>query len=245
MKLPRSLTESAGVHPIARFADGTPAIIEVPTKLAVDNASGSVGRPITVLEFPNTHGGSIILWNLTLDPARTDWPVQGVFLPAIAEILLRTRPQGSTGSTAIQPGNPLVWSSNDPARNGAVTLLGPANEPLELTETNSPDGTVWQAKQPATPGLHRWQISGQNVDFTAVNFPESESDLRPLDASPTFGKLVSTGDSLARQATLAQGLPLWPWLALTVVLCLALESLIHARKPRLQQPRLQDARPRI
>ena len=217
LKFPRSLTESAGARPIARFADGTPAIIEFPTKSA-----------------------SIILWNLPLDPVLTDWPMQGVFLPAIAEILLRTRPQGSAESAETQPGSPLVWSSNDPARNGAVTLLGPANESLALTETNSPDGTVWQSKDPATPGLYRWQISGQNVDFTAVNFPESESDLRPMDASPTFGNLVSSGDSLARQATLAQGLPLWPWLALAAVLFLALESLIHARKPKPQ-----DARPRI
>ena len=194
---------------IARYADGTPAIMEFPTKAA-----------------------SIILWNLPLDAAQTDWPVQGVFLPAIAEILLRTRPQGSAESAQIQPGSPLVWSSNDPARNGAVTLLGPANETLALTETSSPDGTVWQSKLPATPGLHRWQISGQNVDFTAVNFPESETDLRPMDASPTFGNLVSSGDSLARQATLAQGLPLWPWIALAAVVFLALESLIVGRSSR-------------
>ena len=209
LQLPRSLTDAAGARLIARYADGTPAIMEFPTKAA-----------------------SIILWNLPLDAAQTDWPVQGVFLPAIAEILLRTRPQGSAESAQIQPGSPLVWSSNDPARNGAVTLLGPANETLALTETSSPDGTVWQSKLPATPGLHRWQISGQNVDFTAVNFPESESDLRPMDASPTFGNLVSSGDSLARQATLAQGLPLWPWIALAAVVFLALESLIVGRSSR-------------
>ena len=220
LKLPHALSETAGAKPIARFADTTPAIIEFPTKSATNDAAGSPG---------NSHGGSIILWNLPLEPAMTDWPSQGVFLPAIAEILLRTRPQGSAETTQVQPGSPLVWSSNDPSRNGAVTLLGPANEPLDLTETNTPDGTVWQSKQPATPGLHRWQISGQTVDYTAVNFPESESDLRPLDSSPSFGNLVSSNDSLARQATLAQGLPLWPWLTLLTLLFLAAESLIHAR----------------
>jgi hypothetical protein len=211
LRLPESLGSTTGARPIARYADGPPALVEYPTKSA-----------------------SILLWNLPLDPARTDWPVQGVFLPAIAEILLRTRPQGTATTTESLPGSLLAWTSADSARIGAVTLLGPSNEPLPLTESTTADGTRWQANQPAIPGLHRWQISGQAVDFAAVNFPESESDLRPLDASPVFGNLVTGADSLARQATLAQGLPLWPWLVLSALLFLALESLIHAKGTRLQ-----------
>ena len=238
LQLPHSLTEIAGARLIARYADGVPAILEFPTEPAVGpEAAGSAGNPATAMDVRKHHGGSILVWNLPFESAQTDWPVQGVFLPAIAEILLRTRPQGSAEAATTQPGSPLVWTSNDPARNGAVTLIGPANQALALTETTTPDGTVWQAHQPATPGLYRWQISGQNVDFTAVNFPDSESDLRPLEAAPGFGKLDAGGDTLARQATLAQGLPLWPWLVLTAVLCLALESLIHSRKPRPLDPR--------
>jgi hypothetical protein len=206
LRLARSLSESAGARPIASYADGTPALIEFPTSAA-----------------------PILLWNLPLDPAKTDWPTQGVFLPAIAEILLRTRPLGSADFSQVLPGSPLVWTSADSSHNGAVTLLGPENKPVELTESTTPDGTLWQARQPATPGLHRWQISGQTIDFIAVNFPESESDLRPLAESPAFGKKVSGTDSLARQAALSQGLPLWPWLAAAALAFLALESLIHSR----------------
>ena len=164
-----------------------------------------------------------------MDPAKTDWPIQGSFLPAIAEILLRTRPQGSAETAYSLPGSPLTWSSADPAHAGAITLLGPNAQPIEITESTTPDGTLWQSKHPATPGLHRWQISGQPIAFTAVNFPDSESDLRPLDSTPAFGKLDSNADSLVRQAALAQGLPLWPWLVLTALLFLAIESLIHSR----------------
>ena len=181
-----------------------------------------------LLECP-TEGASILLWNLPLDPAKTDWPTQGAFLPAIAEIFLRTRPRGTAEPAYSLPGSPLSWSSSDPAHAGAVTLLGPTSEPLPLTETTTAEGTRWHSKTPAIPGIYRWQFSGQPIAFTAVNFPDSESDLRPLEATPAFGKLDASNDSLVRQAALAQGLPLWPWLALAALLFLLLESLVHSR----------------
>ncbi|MCX6878865.1 MAG: VWA domain-containing protein [Verrucomicrobia bacterium] len=207
LRLPASLASLPGIRPIASFADGIPALLEGPTDKA-----------------------SILLWNLPLDPAKTDWPTQGSFLPAIAEILLRTRPRSSAEPAYALPGTPLTWSSTDPAHAGALTLLGPAAEPIEITESTTADGTLWQSKAPATPGLYRWQISGQPIAFSAVNFPDSESDLRPLEATPAFGKLEASSDSLVRQAALAQGLPLWPWLALAGILCLMLESIIHTRQ---------------
>lgn len=206
LRLPSSLVTLPGVRPIANFSDGTPSLLEHPTENA-----------------------PIILWNLPLDPAKTDWPVQGAFLPCIAEILLRTRSRVSAEPPVSLPGAPLTWSSTDPAHAGAVTLAGPASEPLEITESTTPDGTVWRSKSPATPGIHRWQMSGQTIACTAVNFPDSESDLRPLDSTPAIGKLDSSGDALVRQAALAQGLPLWPWLALAAILFLLGESLIHSR----------------
>ena len=206
LRIPASLAAAKGVRTIANYADGSPALLEHPT----DNAS-------------------ILLWNLPLDPAKTDWPMQGSFLPAIAEILLRTRPRGSAGPNQSLPGGPLTWSSTDPAHAGAVTLAGPSFEPLEITESASPNGTVWRSKLPATPGIHRWRISGQTIAFTAINFPDTESDLRSLESTPAFGNLGSSGDTLVRQAALAQGIPLWPWLAVAAIAFLLLESLIHSR----------------
>jgi hypothetical protein len=206
LRLPESLASAAGSRLIARYADGPPALVEYPTKAA-----------------------SILLWNLPLDPAKTDWPSQGTFVPALAEILLRSRPRSAAEPAYSQPGTPLTWTSNDPAHAGALTLRGPAAEPIEISESTTADGSLWQAKTTATPGLFRWQFSGQTIAFTAVNFPDSESDLRPLEATPTFGKLDASGDALVRQAALAHGLPLWPWLALAAILFLILESLIHAR----------------
>ena len=68
-------------------------------------------------------------------------------------------------------------------------------------------------------------------DQPEVHFPESESDLRPMESSPAFGSLKSAPDSLLRKAALAQGIPLWHWLSLAALTFLAMESLIHAWQP--------------
>jgi hypothetical protein len=208
LHLPGSLTGLPGTRSIASFSDGVPAILE-----------------------NTTENASLLLWNLPLDPAKTDWPIQGSFLPAIAEILLRSRPHGAVEPTYQLPGSPLAWSSTDPAHAGALTLTGPSSDAIAISETTTSEGTVWRSESSSTPGLFRWKISGQVIAFTAVNFPDSESDLRPLGAAPAFGKHAAPSGSLARQAALAQGLPLWPWLALAALMFLVIESLLHSRSP--------------
>jgi hypothetical protein len=110
-----------------------------------------------------------------------------------------------------------------------VSLIGPDDQPIEINETTSDAGTVWQTATSATPGIHRWRISDQTIDLSAVNFPDSESDLRPLKESPKFGTRAISGDSLVRQAALARGVTLWPWLALVGLGFLVIESLVHTR----------------
>lgn len=205
LKLPASLAQQ-DVRTIATYADGVPAILE-----------------------RSTAGAPILLWNLPLDPAKTDWPLQGSFLPAMAELLLRLRPQSAAEAAFGLPGTPVTWASGDPARAGTPTLLAPDARTLPVTEAVRPQGSLWQAQEPAVPGLYRWRISGQNVAYTAVNFPEIESDLRPLESTPTFGKLDAAADALVRQVALAQGIPLWPWLVLAALLTLSAEAVVHLR----------------
>jgi len=202
-----TLPSDLGGRPIARFADAVPAI-----------------------EQFQTSNAPILLWNLPLDPAKTDWSSQPTFLPAFAELILRTRPAGAANAGQLAAGTPLTWTSADPAHAGAVSLVGPHDQAIEILETTTPEGSLWQSKLPAAPGIHRWQISGQTIDLTAVNFPDSESDIRPLAQAPEFGARSVTGDSLARRASLAGGLPLWPWLALAGLAFLVIESLVHTRK---------------
>jgi hypothetical protein len=206
LQLPESLARHDRVRQIAVYQDGVPAILEI-----------------------RTDGAPILFFNLSLDPAKSDWPTQGTFLPALAEILLRTRPAERAESAHATPGTRIDFLSTRTDDGGTLELLGPTGKPWPLRETPSPDGTRWQSQDPAIPGLFRWQTSGQPLAITAVNFPESQSDLRPLDSPPTFDGAATPTDSFQRRAALARGLPLWPWLIATALLALLLESTIHLR----------------
>jgi hypothetical protein len=207
LRLPADLASSPSAQTIARFTDGVPAIVEFTTSSA-----------------------SILLWNLPVAPEQTDWPIQGSFLPSVAEILLRTRPRGALDPHQHLPGSHLAWSSPDPSHAEAISLIGPDGASIPVHKTTGSSGVLWQTETTATPGMHRWQISGQTIDFTAVNFPDSESDLRPLDAPPAMTNASSGNDSLIRSAILSQGIPLAPALLIAALIALGLESLIHFRK---------------
>ncbi|MFU8893747.1 MAG: BatA domain-containing protein [Luteolibacter sp.] len=213
LDLPESLARHDHVRQIAVYQDGVPAILEI-----------------------RTDGAPILFFNLPLDPAKTDWPTHGVFLPAIAEIILRTRPAERAESAHASPGTRIDFLSTRTEDGGTIDLLGPAGTPWPLRETTSADGTRWQSEAPAVPGLFRWQTSGQSLAITAVNFPESQSDLRPLDTPPTFDGAATTTDSFERRAALARGVPLWPWLIAAALACLLLESLIHLRSRQTAIP---------
>lgn len=200
------LLSSAQQTTVATYADGVPAVLERPTS-----------------------GAPVLVWNLPLDPAKTDWPTHGVFLPAIAEILLRSRHLADAVPSSAEPGLPVSWSSSDPAHSGAVSLQGTDGATVPLTESATAEGARWQSALPAVPGLYHWLISAQPVAYTAVNFPEVESDLRALAETPAFGKLAAGDDSLARRAALAHGVSLWPWLALAALAFLSIEALVHLR----------------
>lgn len=206
LNLPASLPS---IRLIASYTDGVPAIFEIPGKNA-----------------------SILFFNLSLDSSKSNWVTQGGFLPAFAEILLRTRPTTSVESSQALPDTLLSKVTRDPAQSGAIQLMDPDGKLMETRETSTQDGMLLQSIEPPVPGIYRWEISGQPIDLTAINFPESESDLRPLDSPPTFGNQAAPGKSLARQAALAQGLPLWPWLIIAALACLLLESLINLRLTR-------------
>lgn len=193
-----------GSRLIASYADGIPAVFEIPTGQA-----------------------PILFFNLPLDPAKSDWITQGGFLPVFGEILLRTRPDVALDLAQALPGTLISRMTTDTAQGDAIKLVGPDGVPMELRETLTPEGRLLQSTQAAVPGIFRWEISGQAIDRTAVNFPESESDLRPMAVAPTFGNRAAPGGSLARQAALAQGIPLWPWLALAALACLLVESLVN------------------
>ncbi|GAA5481088.1 VWA domain-containing protein [Haloferula sargassicola] len=198
---------SAAAPVLARFSDGAPAILR-------DR------------ELP------LLVANLSLDPAKSTWPTQSIFVPAMAEILLDLLPDHATENFEAPPGEPAIWI--DPLAAGDPVFHGGDGEPLPLVSAPSGESTQWQSATPVELGLHPWSLSGQTVHYTAVNFPESESALTSMAEPPA----LSDGRRLeARNPTAAldAGLPLWPWLIALALLFLLAESLIA-------QPSLRPAR---
>lgn len=211
LKLPKSMAKSTATRLVASYEDGIPAILEIPTD-----------------------GVSILLWNLAIDSAKSDWSVQGNFLPAIGELLLKLRPKGAKESSDFLPGRLLTWSSSDPAHAGALHLADASDQEWELEEQSTDRGTTWTSITSAVPGIFRWNLSDQPIGYSAVNFPPSESDLRVMTAAPDFGESSARAGSLARHAELAGGVSVWPWLIALALGFLILESLIHLRSKPTQ-----------
>ena len=205
LRLPMSVMAKGEL--LGRFDDGVPALVSF--------ATGSA---------------PIVLSNLALDPAVSDWSNRPTFLPGIAELILHTRPKGSADLFALEPGAFPSWSPSDPSQAATLTLADPSGKPLLLEQKTGTSGPVWRSPLPATTGIHTWLVSAQPVHYSVVNFPESESDLRVLPEAPSFtpGDSGKPRDTLARSAALDHGLPLWPWLAGLALLVLLVEPLLAA-----------------
>lgn len=185
------------VETLASFSDNAPALIR------------AKGRPILVAAF-------------TLDPAHTTWPQESPFLPAVAEILLHLEPGASSETFAALPGDTLAWTN--PAVENSITpiLEAPDGTPAPLTAS----GATWSSTAPAIHGIHRWLVSGQPVHLTAVNFPETESDLTPLAEVPTPKDSPNIPISSSSNLS-SSGLPLWPHLLAAALLFLIAEAVLN------------------
>lgn len=185
----------------AAFADGAPALLEAKDR-------------------------RLMVSNLSLDRSAGSWTDEATFLPGLAEIFLHLMPAGSSESFVIEPGGLLSWTS--PSLDGADRPVHEAPDASRATPTVS--GDTWQSAAPATLGIHRWLVSDQAVHLTAVNFPDSESILRPLATPPNLGPRSQASGTASRRAAMDDGLPLWPWLVATAMLALILEGGITSLK---------------
>jgi hypothetical protein len=231
----RACQPAPGAAVLARFDDGTPALVE-----------------------KRTGSGTVLIWTSSLDSYWNDLALRPVFVPFVhqamrhlgryaetqawstvgetfdpAELTMgpeagaRDSGLGARGSdsTAVTPQRPTVLT---PAGR-TVEFTDPARYTFELTET----------------GFYEVRREGEKTGegaFVAVNVPPAESDLTPFDPD----ELVKAAAGGAGQMSAAAALPpapdaderrqsVWWFLLAAGVVLLAVEAYVAGRFPRIAQ----------
>ncbi len=212
-----TLEPTAAAHPLARFADGSPALVEA--------ASGK-GR--VIFAAAGAHAGD------------SDWPIRPAFVILVRGLVkslgapttpATLAPEHLAGSGASAP-IPVEFTGATPAVfRQRAEKTGPAFEPLfyfanarSVQLPSAPDaGHYLLATMPgAAAGLRTEPALGAALTPVSMNHSASESALAPLTAADlTFTPTVPT--------QLHTGTELWRWLLAAALLFLVIESLLAWR----------------
>jgi len=176
---------------------------------------------------------SRLIWNLTYDPAHSDWISQEPFVTFMAELLLSIQPSKFTSDNELISGSPLNWilPENIDAQN--LKLKTGQGDELPTEILNTAQGASIQSLSPATPGIYNWQTGANTIKTHFVNFPSSESDLTLMKADQIPTGESAKKDDILRAEALSQGIPMWPWLVGATFLFLIAESFTASTKKQI------------
>ncbi len=194
-----ALPENSRARTIARFDDGSPAVMEA-----------MLGR------------GRVVIWAGGWTPAQSHWVLSSKFVPWLQALAERAA------------GGALRASVTGLDR---IDRLGEFADLTPLAHGPAPGA--------ATPGLYQLSRDGLPPRTVALNVPERESDLAPLDLD-VFARLgVPLGDAAAEAAERSEQQrrdeaayltesrqKVWRWLLLAAALLLVTESLLSLRLAR-------------
>ncbi len=221
-----TLEPTAAAHPLARFADGSPALVE---------ATSGKGR--VILAAASAHAGD------------SDWPIRPAFpilvrglvkslgAPATPATLAPERVAGSGASAPI----PVEFSGATPAVfRQRAEKSGPAYDPLfwfanarSVQLPAAPDaGHYLLTTVPgAGPGLLREPALGAAVTPVSLNHSPAESALAPLTAADLTRLLPKAEITFTPTVPphLHTGTELWRWLLVAALAFLVIESLLAWR----------------
>jgi hypothetical protein len=185
----------------------------------------------TLLEFDRTHPAlvearDLLIFCGPLDPAASDFPVSGAFLPLMhqsVKVLAR-----GTAAASLVPGERYTA----PAGTGSWRIEGPDGSEI-ASELAATDGATRLVSVPLEqPGLYRVMRGAEVRSTFAVNPDPSESDLAGVDDAELVrafpdgrARIMRPGADLAQRVREARfGRELWTWFVVIALLLLVAES---------------------
>jgi hypothetical protein len=191
-----------------------------------------------LLEFDPTHPALVetphaLVFAAGLDPAASDFPVSGAYLPLLHQAV-KVLGRG-TASASLVPGERY----QAPATTGQWRIVDEHEReiPSELTATGGATRLISEPLE--RPGLYRVFLGGSLRNAFAVNPDPRESDLAStpepelLQAFPPGrAQIVHPGEGLARRVREARyGRELWAWFVALALLLLVAETILGRLGP--------------
>lgn len=165
------------------------------------------------------------LWNLPLEPKADHWAGRVEFLPLFGELLLHDRGGDADTFLEFEPGDALAWTSIDDVDMDELILHAADVDPLEIQTAG-----LRQFFSPPVqdPGLYAWVYRSDPVQYSPVNFPSGESDLRTMELADIEGQAENAAavGGGADVRFLRDGMKLWPWLLAAVAVFIVMEGMV-------------------
>jgi hypothetical protein len=227
------LMRAVAGHPVlAGFAarPGEPLSTARFQSIRAFNASRG-GRAL--LEFDRAHpalieGAHAMIFTASLDPAASDFPISGAYLPLLHQTV-KVLGRGTAASSLV-PGDRY----SAPAATGVWRIEDEQGKEIPSELTAEHGATRLLSAPLERPGLYRVLQAGTVRSTFAVNPDPRESDLTSLSERAMISafpagraRVVRPGADLARRVREARyGRELWSWFIILALALLAAETLI-------------------
>ena len=212
------------------------------------SGSSRMRAPVRVLlEYGRTRPALVetphaLILAAVLDPATSDLPVSGAFLPLLhqcVKVLAR-----GTAAGSYEPGDRY----SAPAGTGAWRIEDDQGRELPSEMASEAGATRLTSAPLERPGLYRVSRGGTLHNTFAVNPSGLESDLTPLSEAaliqsfpPGRARVLRPGADLARRVREARfGRELWGWFMVAALVLLVAEMVV-ARWGMESRPKVSDA----
>ena len=173
-------------------------------------------------------GGSLFLWNLQLDKQYGSLHRRPEFVALLGEILLASRLKSSANhhATDFLPGEPIIFMRGQEILTADLMLTDDQGQSHPVTQSRQGIYSPPRVSVELPPGIYGWRHQNEPVEYSTVNFPAAESDLRALDRTQIQdgNTITLSGGSKVRE--LRDGLQLWPYLLAIAVLAAVGEGIV-------------------